>query len=246
MPGSVLLLALEDNPRRLQRRMSEILGDAPWPERLKIATEWPRIDAGGLEEIEAWIASAPDPRLVIVDVLAKVRPAAGSRETQYETDYRSMSGLQAIAGRTGVGIVALHHTRKMTADDPLDAVSGTTGLAGSADTVMVIARDKGHADAVLYVRGRDVEETESALSFDPETCSRKLLGNADEYRKSEERRAIDECLRDSGTALSPTEIADLLGKDKATVRQMLTRMTAAQEVNRVTRGKYEALPHVVV
>jgi AAA domain len=53
--GDVLYLALEDNPRRLQCRLTKYFGcdRRTWPSRLIIVTEWKRLDQGGLE------ASAP-------------------------------------------------------------------------------------------------------------------------------------------------------------------------------------------
>ena len=44
--GEVLYLALEDGPRRLQRRMSRLLPtfSGTWPEGITFATEWPRSD----------------------------------------------------------------------------------------------------------------------------------------------------------------------------------------------------------
>jgi hypothetical protein len=72
--GDVLYLALEDNERRLQSRITKILGYADdWPARFYYATEWPRADAGGLDEIRKWLASAEKPRLVVVDILAMFR-----------------------------------------------------------------------------------------------------------------------------------------------------------------------------
>ena len=50
--GDVLYMALEDNHRRLGKRLAKLLtGDAP--ERLHIATEWPRMDEGGAEALRA-------------------------------------------------------------------------------------------------------------------------------------------------------------------------------------------------
>src|SRR5215472_1156755 len=46
--GDVLLLALEDNHRRLQQRLRAVLQGQPAPTALQIATEWKRTDAGGL------------------------------------------------------------------------------------------------------------------------------------------------------------------------------------------------------
>src|SRR5918995_3091979 len=76
-PGDVLALCLEDNERRLQRRIAKVLGalGAGWPERFTYATEWPGANDGGLDMIRDWIERADNPRLVIVDVLAMFRPA---------------------------------------------------------------------------------------------------------------------------------------------------------------------------
>jgi hypothetical protein len=54
--GDVLYLALEDNHRRLQRRLTKYFGlrRETWPARLTIATEWKRLDQGGLEAIKEW------------------------------------------------------------------------------------------------------------------------------------------------------------------------------------------------
>jgi hypothetical protein len=43
--------------------------------------------------------------------------------------------------------------------------SGTNGLAGAADATLVLKRPQGQADAVPYVTGRDVDESEYALRF---------------------------------------------------------------------------------
>jgi hypothetical protein len=68
----------------------------------------------------------------------------------------------------------------MAADDPFDEVSGTRGLTGAADGVLVLKKDSGSQQPVLYGRGRDLEEVETALQFDKETApgafSRRLAG----------------------------------------------------------------------
>jgi hypothetical protein len=50
--GDVLYMALEDNYRRLRKRLGKLVtGEVP--ERLHIATEWPRMDEGGAEALDA-------------------------------------------------------------------------------------------------------------------------------------------------------------------------------------------------
>src|SRR5262245_57204468 len=72
--GDVLYCALEDNQRRLKWRCNKLLGaDAP-PERLTLMTQWRRIDKGGVEDLEDWIAEHPEVRLIILDTFAGVKP----------------------------------------------------------------------------------------------------------------------------------------------------------------------------
>ncbi len=61
--GDVLYLALEDNKRRLKKRMGKLWpsSDARWPTRLALVTDWKRADEGGLEDIEEWCNSVADP-----------------------------------------------------------------------------------------------------------------------------------------------------------------------------------------
>jgi RecA-family ATPase len=128
--GDVLYLALENNERRLQRRITKILGafSTEWPTELQYATEWPRVNEGGVEAIRNWIVSAMNPRLVIVDVLAMFRPRSENRDNLYEADYHAIQGLQALAGELNVSIVIVHHVRKSGSDvDPFEKVSGTLG-----------------------------------------------------------------------------------------------------------------------
>ena len=79
--GDVLYLALEDNKRRMQKRLKQILQTRDTPSRLCIDLECPRLDQGGMEAIRDWVNRADDPRLIIVDVFNKVRPEPAAKET---------------------------------------------------------------------------------------------------------------------------------------------------------------------
>ena len=84
-----------------------------------------------------------------------------------------------------MAILIVHHLRKLGAEDPLDQVSGSMGLTGGADGALVLNRERGRADAYLYVTGRDIEEEkELALSWDSTTATWKIAGDAEEYRTS--------------------------------------------------------------
>src|SRR5262249_25717518 len=135
--GDVLYAALEDNDRRLRARIERVLTKQDvhqWPDRLTLATQWRRLDAGGVDDAKEWAASVERPRLMIFDTLAGIRPERGSKDMGYDGDYRALQELQKWTGEVGIGALILHHTRKMESDDPIDSVSGTLGLAGCVDT----------------------------------------------------------------------------------------------------------------
>lgn len=234
--GDVLYLALEDNQRRLKSRLLT-MGVAA-PERLTFMTEWPALDADCIEEMEAWIADSANPALIVVDVLTKIRPATRDNAPLYEGDYRALGGLQRLAGAHGIAVLILHHTRKMEAEDPFDSVSGTRGLTGAADTVLVLKRDMGGGRTVLYGRGRDVQEIETAFEFRQANGTWAIVGEAHEVARTDERQIILDILKASATPLTAREVSDLSGGGYEATRKTLTRMVAAKEVERTGRGLF--------
>jgi len=239
--GDVLYCCLEDNQRRLKRRITKLLSafNDEWPARLTLATRWRRLDEGGVEDIKAWCDKAERPRLVLLDTLAGVRPARSGSETLYEGDYKALREIHRVANERGIAIVALHHTRKMDADDPVDTISGSLGLAGAADTCLILSRTP--QGTTLYVRGRDVEECEKAIIFGSANCQWTLLGDAADVHRSDSRKKILGVLSDATDLMSPAEIAAAAELQRNNVDQLLLQMKQSGEVAQVSRGKY-ALP----
>jgi len=244
--GEVLYLALEDNKRRLHKRFKKLLTEDP-PQCLSAAVDWPSLDQGGDEWIAGWCATHPDARLVVIDTLKKVRPRTNGQRSFYDADYESLEALIPIASDYGVGILVLHHLRKMDADDPLDTISGSTGLSGGVDGTLVLKRDRGKADAYLLVDGRDVEEPgEYALRWDAQLTAWQLLGDAEEYRIGETRAKMLRALADAAPdAMSPTDIAIEIAENIDNVKQTLRRMDRDGQIKKVGHGKYCHFSHSV-
>jgi hypothetical protein len=226
-PGLCLYLALEDTDRRLQQRLDTLMPNGDAPEGLHIATTWPTLPEGGMAHLRQWLTDHPDARLVVIDTLAKIRGPVFGMQNQYAADYEAISQIKKISDEFGIAFLVIHHTRKMAAEDPLDMVSGTNGITGAADTILVLRREIGRHDATLYVRGRDVAEADHALAFDPVSCAWTFLGDADTYRMSQERADIVKLLADAPEPLRPKEIAEALGKNGGAVRRLLSSMTKA-------------------
>lgn len=235
--GDVLYLALEDNLRRLQSRL-RIMGVEDASERLTFHTEWPTLDGECIPALNRWLDSAADPRLIVIDIFQKVRGNSTSKDTQYELDYKFAGQLQRLAISTGIGMVLVHHTRKQAADDPFDAISGTRGITGAADSALVLTKDADSQQPMLYGRGRDLEEFENALEFQKDCGIWRILGDANLVAKTAERREILQVLSRSATPMTPTEIAETLGKKRPTISKTLGKLWEDGKVEKPATGKY--------
>jgi hypothetical protein len=240
--GSVLCLALEDNERRLHSRIEKLMPYTfpaqAWPDSLHLHTEWPRANAGGLKQIEEWATTQDNPRLIVVDVLAMFRPLATGKNT-YQEDFLAVKSLQELASRYSLAVLILHHAKKGGSEsgDPFELISGTYGLSGAADTALVLDRDSN--GATLAGRGRDIEEVNTAVMFEKLTCKWRVLGEATEVRRTDERKAILSLLIESDEPMTPDKIAKAIGKPRNGVDQLLFKMAKAGEVEKASRGKYQ-------
>jgi hypothetical protein len=240
--GDVLYCALEDNLRRLQSRMLKLMGATQdWPERLRFKCEMPRLGDGGLDVIKDWIASVAHPRLIIIDTLAMVRsPTKHKEQTQYDADYAAVLELRTLASEHSLAVVVVHHLRKMAAEDPFDTISGTLGLSGAPDTVLVLGYDSGGSGTiVLHGRGRDLVEIGKAMSFNREACVWTIAGDLSDARSAGARRTILDAMQEIDGPASAREIASYAGIKTINVRKMLQRLANDGSVKRLQRGKYQ-------
>jgi hypothetical protein len=165
--GRVLYLALEDGARRAQKRLRMMPEHTQLDEGLlEIHTAAPTIDHGLITKLDQWrLKDSPwPPRLIVIDIFQRVR-SAGTGTDKYADDYAAAAGLQSWANQHGLAVLVLHHNRKPIAgdDDPFTAVSGSTGLTGSVDLVMVLRGSRGSPEAALFMQGRDIEQREVSL-----------------------------------------------------------------------------------
>lgn len=167
--GDALYLALEDNPRRLQSRLRMAMGGEQFPSGLHFDCSWERFPLG-LKALDRLLTETPY-TMVMIDTLEMVRPPR--RSNPYEDDYRALSGLRDLASKHRCAFVVVHHNRKSSttvADsdeaDPLERVSGTMGLTGCVDNILVLSRLRNTKLGELYVMGRDIEEQRLTLKLD--------------------------------------------------------------------------------
>ncbi len=232
----VLYLCLEDQERRIQKRIGVLCLRESWPENLHLSTTWPRIDQRGIPLLQEWLEHHRDVKLVIVDTLAKIKSRKRTTQTLYDIDYQCIEAVKSLADMMDISIIIVHHLRKMAADDdPFDCISGSTGLTGAVDTAIILRRDR-TGKGLLYVRGRDIEEQELALDRDS-SGGWTLLGNAETVIHSEEQ-ALILSLMDDGEPISITQICQVTGKSKQNVYNSLSRLAQKGAVKKTKVGRY--------
>ena len=165
--GTVLYLALEDDYRRLQARMSRMFG-VGGAANLRFAVYAKQLGAGLDEQLEKFVREHPDTRLIIIDTLQKIREAGGDAYS-YANDYEIIGRMKQFADQKGVCVLLVHHTRKQLAGDKFEMISGTNGLLGCADGAFLLQKEKRtDLSATLDIVGRDQPDQRLHLIRDPE------------------------------------------------------------------------------
>lgn len=251
----VLLLALEDSERRLQTRIKAVWGRDIPPHKLHILT---RIGPGLLvPTITAWLMVYPD-GLVILDTLGRARQQRRPGTDAYLEDYKAGVELKNIVDAfPGSALLGVHHTRKAASGDFVDDLSGTLGLAGSADYVLVLRRPRQSNDATLQITGRDAPEGEYA--FTVEGGKWILAGNglaeasATAQARRNERHLGDRTLdvlgvvntrASNGELTCAADIVEKIGISQGQARVYLNRLADSDRILKTSTGVYSSVTSV--
>jgi hypothetical protein len=243
----VLYLALEDGQRRLQSRSRHIMCGEPLPAGIHFITKTK--PAQVIPIISEFLQRhSGDKPLIIVDTLGKARPPRPPGADLYAWDYMIGGRLKdTIDATPGASLVCVHHTRKTESSDFVDSVSGSQGIAGSADFVLVLARQRHSDEAVLSVTGRDIAEGEYALSTNGglwrlDGATLNEAAEAVDQRREQNKfgdRSLD-ALRfvSSRETASPADLAAHLGIDNKLAGNLLARLAGAGHISKMGRGTY--------
>ena len=171
--GTVLYLALEDTYERLQRRLYRMVNNES--EKLVLSIFSKNLDDGLIDQLKTFLQEYPDTVLIIIDTLQKIR-SKGGEQYSYSSDYENIAQIKAFTDHHSLAVLLVHHTRKESAEDVFDTISGTNGLTGAADGSFVLHKDKRtSADAVLDVSSRDQQDLRLQMTFDRARCAWTLV-----------------------------------------------------------------------
>ena len=213
--GTTLYLAFEDSEERLQNRLfmlSEEIENAPANAHLCI--EISKMGGELESRIRNFISDYPDTNLIIIDTLQKVR---GNTESNYISDYDDISILKNLADEFKIAIVLVHHLRKQKDTDIFNQITGSTGLQGAADTMMVLAQDtRGDDYATLHLVGRDIAKREIELQRGEDNIWILLSDSMSELNIKDSKfvKAIEKLMEGVDFwSTNPTELSTLVSEE---------------------------------
>jgi RecA-family ATPase len=250
--SGVLYLALEDSEARLKSRL-QTLSDETMPDGLDFCTEWLRGEEG-CQALQEYLGAHPHVKLVIIDVWQKFRSAKSGRgrTDQYVEAYDEFTQLLKISKGFHIAIIILTHAKKDFNPDGdwIDAVLGSTGASGAADTIALLTKIRGQADAVIKMTGRDLQDDiELALSRDDHSAW-NIMGDATEFQITKQQGNILAALKavyaQKRTPVCQKEVIAYLGfeqqsKEARNVRFHISALARRGLIQSPAYGKYSPI-----
>lgn len=244
--GKVLYLALEESERGIQERLSR------WPVQgetfqrdFEYAMNWPRMDDDGLADIESWLVTRPQARLVIIDAWNAVQPAreqSAADGTTHDAELEVFERSRKLAHTYRVCILVHFHIDHAISDHLFEELAASSSLNACADGILHLKRLRENEGAALSGVGRAYEQPlDLVLSFDDGRW--KITEHTVIPARaplSKERVDILDVLDELHRPMKSKEIALVLGKRDVTIRRMLYKMKASGLIEETEQG-YRAL-----
>ena len=230
--GDVLYLALEDTHPRLKERLERISEENIIPDRLHLAISSLGITDGLTQQIKAFISANPNTRLVVIDTLERIRNSEQDK-SMYACDYRDINKLREILEGNNITLLLIHHTRKMYDPDPLNTLSGSTGLVGAVDGVWVLEKEKRtESKGKLTIANRDTEGFCFNVEFSKETFRWNFLSNCEESVHDDDGSFCENINRFLNCKWqgTPTELVDSISEISISPSAVTKKLNASKAI----------------
>lgn len=212
--SDTLYLALEDGDSFEQERLKIVTGDSSAPKNFHfVFSNVMPMNEGFLLQLEELLKQFPSVKVVVIDTLQFIKYRQGKSESAYECDYRTGRDLKEFAEKNHLAIVVVTHTTKMIhIEDEMSNVSGTNGVTGAADAVIVLSKEKRTAkEAKMFITGRKVRQSMHNIRFDDDKCQWEYIGVAeDDDRDVAEHKVRMELYRNSKIRQAVVKLADTI------------------------------------
>ena len=239
--GDAIYFGLEDSKRRIKDRVAKMGFDKLKQPQIVLGGDVPYLSFGYEECLENWIKSKENPRLVVIDTLARIKPRQSKSGTAYDQDNLLMNGIQKLAVQNNLTVLFITHLSKSSQEYSFDKIQGSVGVQGMTDAMWMLDRGDGvNSKASLKGRGRDILDFEYALNWDGDSMSYLYEGNLDIINQNENRREITKAMEDLSKELDqvrPSDVAKFYGvpsnsKDGRRMARTMQRMADQFELDR--------------
>lgn len=238
----VLYLALEDTGRRLKKRIKQIgsMREAP----ITFKTEYRPLDGEGLNDLLIEIASGQY-KLIVVDTFARSLTAGKLEIKDYSDNVAVLSPLQKMAQEYAVAILLVDHHSKINGDNPITDLIGSIGKSATFDCVIGLYKEQGKQGAKLMFVGRDQDDLDLAIEFDPATGCWQSLGDTRSVYQTKVLDAV-KALTAMGELATTKAIAEHIGNTyQGHVSRAIGELLADNKIKKLPKvgvlQPYEAL-----
>ena len=226
--GDVLYLALEDTYARLQRRLAT-MHRTESTDKFHVAVAAKKLNDGLRDQLENFMAKHKETKLIVIDTLKKIRDKE-QEQYSYNSDYEIIDNLKGFAEKHNICLLIVHHTRKQSADDIFDTISGSNGLLGAADGAFVMSKkNRITSKATMDIVGRDNPDQRLRLEFNREEFIWELVSVENEILEEPKIQLLEDVdalltIENPIFKGSANELIDKIGNDEfspTTITRML-------------------------
>ena len=243
--SDTLYLALEDGDNFEQERLNIVLNGEEAPKNFHfVFSNVMPMNEGFLLQLDELLKQFPEVKIVVIDTLQFIKYRQSKSESAYETDYRTGRDLKEFAEKKDIAIVVVTHTTKLIhIEDEMSDVSGTNGVTGAADAVVVLKKEKRTSkEAKMFITGRKVRQSMHNILFDDVSCRWEYIGIAEASdRDQQEIEERDRLYQNSNIREAVVKIADSIenpwqGRAGALIEIAATHGIGLRETNKEIGG----------
>lgn len=250
LQGNTLYVALEDTTTSITNRLRLLeSNESLWPlESMELITA--RQEMNGLyPELTAWVKDSDNPAMVIIDTLGTYKSVRGidrdgRQGNAYQSDVNIMRPFFEFAHEHNIAVVFVHHLNQGKREEQTSwtsRVSGTAGLTGTTDQIIVLDGQRGAKDAELLITGRNFED--NALTIRRSGPWWMVVDGLPQGRLGDRTMEVERVVYRSELPVGPQDIvAAVDGMDANQASVYLGRLMRAGRIVRSGRGRYEKPP----
>lgn len=230
--GPVIYIGLEDRRRTIADHFRRMGAKSE-----SILVHTGNVTTSAEESVELLRQQIDDNDVVLLVVDTMLRLIRVSDTNDYAEMTASLSPWLSLARESRCHVMLVHHAGKKDRDD-LDSILGSTAIAGTVDTGLIVRR-RGSNRTLSTTQREGDDFPEALLMLDPETGRIDAGGNFENLRQDKTQSTILEHLRHN-PGQTESQVREAIGGDGGLVGCALRELHRAGKVNRevhATKGK---------